>query len=100
MTKKSLGSVGILNNKKQLIGIITDGDIRRNFGKANVISEKIMNRKPITTTKDTLVVEAIEIMNEKKITCLFVSEKNIGKNGIIKPIGILHIHDCLRAGIM
>ena len=59
-----------------------------------------MNRKPITTTKDTLVVEAIEIMNEKKITCLFVSEKNIGKNGIIKPIGILHIHDCLRAGIM
>jgi arabinose-5-phosphate isomerase len=100
MTKKSLGSVGILNNKKQLIGIITDGDIRRNFGKANVISEKIMNKKPITTTKDTLVVEAIEIMNEKKITCLFVSEKNIRKNGIIKPIGILHIHDCLRAGIM
>ena len=100
MTKKSLGSVGILNNRKQLIGIITDGDIRRNFGKANVISEKIMNRKPITTTKNTLVVEAIEIMNEKKITCLFVSEKNIGKNGIIKPIGILHIHDCLRAGIM
>ena len=74
-----------------MIGIITDGDLRRNMDK-NIISKRakeIMTKKPKTADEQTLVGEAINIMNTKKITSLFVCKKN-------KPIGIIHIHDLLR----
>ena len=93
MTKKNFGCLGVTNLKGNLIGIITDGDLRRNM--SNNLIEKtaseIMTKKPTTANRLTLVGEAISIMNQKKITSLFVCEKN-------KPIGIVHIHDLLRLG--
>ena len=91
MTKKSFGCVGVINSKDNLIGVITDGDLRRNMGK-NIINKKaklVMTISPEVASKDSLVAEAINIMNKKKITSLFVCKK-------LKPIGIVHIHDLLR----
>jgi len=91
MTKKSFGCIGVINNNKKLIGIITDGDLRRNmndnFFKLKAIN--LMTKKPSTGNKEMLVGEALNIMNNKKITSLFICEKN-------KPVGIIHIHDLLR----
>ncbi len=91
MTKKSFGCVGVINNNKKLIGIITDGDLRRsmNDNLFNLKAVNLMTKKPSTGNKDMLVGEALNIMNNKKITSLFICEKN-------KPIGIIHIHDLLR----
>ena len=91
MTKKSFGCIGVINNSKDLIGIITDGDLRRNMNK-NMIDKKaieIMTKSPTTADTNTLVGEAINIMNTKKITSLFICKKK-------KPLGIIHIHDLLR----
>ena len=81
----------IMDNKK-LVGTITDGDIRRgllnNLNLDNKCHE-IMNKNPTIAHKKMLVGEAINIMNDKKITSLFICEDK-------KPIGIVHIHDLLR----
>tara|TARA_Y100001970_G_scaffold40726_1_gene50208 strand:- start:7051 stop:8007 length:957 start_codon:yes stop_codon:yes gene_type:complete len=91
MTKKSFGCVGVINNKKKLIGIITDGDLRRNMNDNlfNLKACDLMTKKPTTGDKNMIVGEALNIMNNKKITSLFICEQN-------KPIGIIHIHDLLR----
>ena len=91
MTKKSFGCVGVINNYKKLIGIITDGDLRRNMNGNlfNLKAVNLMTKKPSTGNKDMLVGEALNLMNNKKITSLFICEKN-------KPVGIIHIHDLLR----
>ena len=94
MTSKHLGCTGVLENKK-LLGIITDGDLRRHinqdFLKQN--AAEIMTKNPVTASCEDLAVEAIALMNKKSITSLFVldEEKNIA--------GILHLHDCLRSGV-
>ena len=91
MTKKSFGCIGVVNKKNKLIGIITDGDLRRNMNQ-NLINKKtldLMTRNPTKAEPDLLVSEALNIMNTKKITSLFVCKSN-------KPIGIVHIHDLLR----
>jgi arabinose-5-phosphate isomerase len=83
-----------VNGDGQIIGIITDGDLRRNIC-ANFLEMKaseVMTRNPKTVSKETLAQEATKIMNDRKITGLFVVE-----NGF--PCGIIHIHDCLRAGL-
>ena len=95
MTSKMLGCVGITDNQGELIGIITDGDLRRCLN-SDVLSKKaseIMTRNPKTIKPDVLAVEALNVMNTtgKGITQLFVIQDN-------KPIGIIHIHDCLRIG--
>ena len=90
MTKKSFGCVGVLNKSNQMIGIITDGDLRR-YMNNDIINKKaseVMTKKPKVGNKNMLVGETINIMNELKITSLFICEKN-------KPIGIIHIHDLL-----
>jgi arabinose-5-phosphate isomerase len=94
MTKKSFGNVGVKNKKNQLIGIITDGDLRRNIDKKliELKAKKIMTFKPILINKNSLVIDALNTMNENKITCLFVIDKEKSKS----PIGIIHIHDCIR----
>ena len=94
MTKKSFGHVGVIDNKKKLIGIITDGDLRRNINKHffEHNASTIMSSKPKLISKNSLVLDALSIMNKNKITCLFVVEKIKAKS----PIGIVHIHDCLR----
>lgn len=97
MTSKHLGCVGVIDKNKNLIGIITDGDIRRNirsdFAKLN--SKKLMTKNPIVIEENMLVPEAITLMNNKRITNLFVVKNSREDH---KPCGILHIHDCLRAG--
>ena len=91
MTKKSFGCLGVINEKNKIIGIITDGDLRRNMNSDffNKAAYEIMTKNPLTADKEMLVGEALNIMNNKKITSLFVCENK-------KPIGIVHIHDLLR----
>ena len=91
MTKKSFGCIGVIDSKKNLIGIITDGDLRRSMNNNlfNLKASDLMTNRPSTGDKDMLVGEALNIMNYKKITSLFICEKN-------KPIGIIHVHDLLR----
>ncbi len=94
MTKKSFGHVGVKNRKNEIVGIITDGDLRRNINK-NFFDRKagmIMTPKPKLVDENILVIEALNIMNKNKITCLFAVDKK--KNTL--PKGIIHIHDCLR----
>ena len=96
MSEKMLGCVGIVNADGDLIGVITDGDLRR-WMAPNLIEEKVskvMTKNPRTCTADILIAEAVNIMNNtgRGITNMFVVD---GK----KPIGIVHIHDCLRAGV-
>jgi len=91
MTKKSFGCVGVVNKGNKLVGIITDGDLRKKMNNKlfNLTAFEIMTKKPTTGDKNMLVGEVLNIMNTKKITNLFICEKN-------KPIGIIHIHDLLR----
>ena len=91
MTKKSFGCVGVIDKRQKLVGIITDGDLRKKMNNKlfNLNASEIMTKKPTTGDKNMLVGEALNIMNTKKITNLFICEKN-------KPIGIIHIHDLLR----
>ena len=95
MSEKMLGCVGITNNNGDLIGIITDGDLRR-WMSPDLISEKVskvMTKNPKTISPDALIAEAVNVMNNtgRGITNLFVVKGT-------KPIGLIHIHDCLRAG--
>lgn len=94
ITGKSLGCAGVVGKDGKLSGIITDGDLRRHMGDGlmKLNAATIMTKNPITATKDMLAVQALDIMNKKSITALFVLD-----NG--KPIGLIHIHDLLRAGI-
>lgn len=96
MSAKMLGCVGILNDNGELVGMITDGDLRR-WMAPNLIEEKVskvMTKNPRTIGPDTLIAEAVNVMNNtgRGITNLFIVENK-------KPIGVLHIHDCLRAGV-
>ena len=92
MSKKGFGCVGITNNKKCLVGIITDGDLRRNMG-ADILcknAKEIMVKNPKTIFKNRYIKEALEIFNKEKITVLFVINNVSSK----VPIGIIHLHDC------
>ena len=91
MTKKSFGCVGVISAKQKLVGIITDGDLRKEMNNKlfNLTASELMTKKPTTGDKNMIVGEVLNIMNTKKITNLFICEKN-------KPIGIIHIHDLLR----
>ncbi len=91
MTKKSFGCIGVINKNAQLVGLITDGDLRRKLNSKffEKKSSEIMTKNPSVANKDMLVGEAINLMNTKKITSLFICDKK-------RPIGIVHIHDLLR----
>jgi arabinose-5-phosphate isomerase len=95
ITQKSFGCVGVTDDAGRLIGIITDGDLRRHldgslFGRT---AHEVMTRSPSTIRGTILAAEALAIMNARKITSLFVVDDEQC------PTGILHLHDCLRAGI-
>ena len=94
MTEKSLGCLGVTDKKGRLSGIITDGDLRRHMGPKLLSSRAsdIMTRDPKTVTPDTLASAALELINSLSITALFVVEGG-------KPIGLVHVHDLLRAGV-
>lgn len=96
MSEKMLGCVGIVNKNGELIGMITDGDLRR-WMSPDLITEKVSNvmtKNPRVISGDILIAEAVNIMNNtgRGITNLFVVKDK-------KPVGIIHIHDCLRAGV-
>ncbi len=91
MTKKSFGCLGVIDNNNNIVGIITDGDLRRKIN-SHFFEKKaseIMTKQPTVASKNTLVGQALNIMNRKKITSLFICDKKT-------PIGIVHIHDLLR----
>lgn len=95
MTSKRLGCVGFTDNEGNLIGILTDGDLRRCLS-ADLLDktgEDVMTRNPKVISPDAMASEAVKIMHEKKITNLFAVE-----NG--KPVGVIHIHDCLNSGVV
>ncbi len=94
MSEKSFGCVGIVEEEK-LIGVITDGDLRRNMGEDLLTrsARNVMTPNPRTISPQMLAAEALRRMNTSAITSLFVEEN-------LRPAGILHVHDCLRAGIL
>ena len=99
MTSKGFGCVGILDETQDLIGIITDGDLRRHM-EGDLMGSSIkdvMTPRPKLISQSILAQEALTLMNDLGITCLFVrgSEDESDR----RPIGILHVHDCLRAGL-
>ncbi len=97
MTQKGFGVVGVVSAAGTLIGIVTDGDLRRHMqGLLDQTAAEVMTRMPRTIEPDALAEEAVALMNESKITCLFVVDPDQGG----RPVGILHIHDCLRAGVV
>lgn len=95
MTSKHLGCTAVIDENQHLLGIITDGDLRRHIDDTflSYTAREIMTENPVTTSAHTLAAEAIMIMNKKSITSLFVLEGQ-------KIVGILHLHDCLRSGLI
>jgi arabinose-5-phosphate isomerase len=94
MTAKTFGCVGITDRHGLLAGIITDGDLRRHMSPKllELKVETVMTRGPITVRPDQLVSEALEILNSLKKTQLLVVDEG-------KPVGVVHFHDLLRAGV-
>ncbi|WP_395624079.1 SIS domain-containing protein [Sphingomonas daechungensis] len=92
MTAKRLGVVGVIDGEGYLVGVITDGDLRRHMeeGLDHTASE-FMTGSPKTIRSDALIDDALAMFDEHRITTLFVVE---GKDERRRPIGILHIHDC------
>ncbi|AUH32777.1 KpsF/GutQ family sugar-phosphate isomerase [Paracoccus tegillarcae] len=94
MSQKGYGVTGVTDAGGRLTGIITDGDLRRHMdGLLNHSAAEVMTRNPRTIEPDALAEAALAEMQSRMITSLFVVEDG-------RPIGILHIHDCLRAGIV
>ena len=95
MTSKRLGCVGFVDESGNLIGMLTDGDLRRCLS-PNILSKtasSVMTRNPKVISPDAMASEAVKVMHDKKITNIFAVE-----NG--KPVGVIHIHDCLNSGIV
>jgi arabinose-5-phosphate isomerase len=93
ISKKRLGATGVLGDEDEIIGIITDGDVRRMFEKyedfKGLMAKDIMSTKPKTIEIDTLAVQALELMKQNNISQLLVVHNNA-------YIGILHVHDLMR----
>lgn len=100
MTSKRLGVTGICDKEGKLVGVITDGDLRRALEKEddllNQKASRIMTKNPKTIAKDDLAARALNKMEEFSITSLFV----LAEDGSYKPIGIIHMHDLLKAGVV
>ena len=94
MTAKGFGCVGIVDSSGHIVGIVTDGDLRRHIRPdlTTALVDEIMTRNPKTIGRDTLAGEALELLNSSKITTLIVTDAN-------RPVGIIHLHDLLRAGV-
>ena len=95
MTAKRFGCAGVIDSEGRLLGIITDGDLRRHMSTELMACRAgdVMTPRPHTIRSNALAAEALALMNRVKITSLFVIDARE------RPQGILHIHDCLRAGV-
>ena len=94
ITNKNFGCIGVLDLSKSLVGVITDGDLRRHM-KDGILQKKakdVMSKNPKVITENTFVSDALKIINDYKITSLFIIKDLKNK----KPSGIIHLHDCLR----
>jgi arabinose-5-phosphate isomerase len=94
MTAKTFGCVGVVNAGGDLVGIVTDGDLRRHMGPDLLRAQvgDVMTKGPLTIRANALAAEAVRVMNERSITSLFVTDG-------AKPTGIVRLHDCLKAGV-
>jgi len=99
ITSKRLGVTAVINDEGELIGVITDGDLRRGLERKGDIfrfkAKELMTRNPKTIPADALAARAVAVMEEHSITSLFILE-----DGGRKPIGVVHLHDLLKAGIV
>ncbi len=100
MSEKGFGMTGVVNDKDELIGIITDGDVRRGIERGgrkifNKTAEFLMSKSPKKVPSNTLAIKALEMMEEHSITSLFVTEEN-NQN---KLFAVVHIHDILKIGL-
>lgn len=94
MSEKRFGAVGVVDGSGGLIGLITDGDLRRHMdGLLQHRAGQVMTLAPLTIAPGALAAEALKVMNERRITVLFVVDAG-------RPVGVLHVHDLLRAGVI
>ena len=95
ISQKGFGVVGVIDDASRLIGVVTDGDLRRHMdGLLDRRARDVMTAGPATILPGALAEEAVRVMEARRITCLFAVETD----GAIA--GILKIHDCLRAGVV
>jgi arabinose-5-phosphate isomerase len=97
ITEKRLGLTAVVDEKNEVVGIITDGDLRRMLEKSshidNIKAADILSKHPKTIGKDILAVEALNTLRENDISALLVAENN-------QYLGVLHLHDLVREGIV
>jgi arabinose-5-phosphate isomerase len=94
MSSKGFGCVGIVDARGAIVGIVTDGDLRRHMRPdlMTALVDDVMTKNPKTISRDLLASEALEILNSSKITALIVTDAS-------RPVGIVHLHEILRAGV-
>jgi len=96
MSSKQLGMTCVVDDQARLLGIITDGDLRRHMERSSDILElsagEVMTRGPVTVSPATLAVEALNIMEQRKITSIVVAEEGQPT----RVAGVLHLHDLWR----
>jgi arabinose-5-phosphate isomerase len=98
MTAGCLGLAGVVDSTGTLVGIITDGDLRRRFGVlGTAFAHEVMTLRPKTIPADMTAGDALAFLNENKITAAFVVDDP--ERGEQAPLGIIHIHDLLRLGL-
>jgi arabinose-5-phosphate isomerase len=94
ISRKGFGVTGVTDEGGRIVGIVTDGDLRRHMeGLLARRAGEVMTAAPRTIAPDALAEEAVALMNAHRITCLFVPDEDG------RPLGLIHIHDCLRAGL-
>ena len=99
MTSKGFGIAGVVDSTGRLVGVITDGDLRRNMGGLlDMAASDVATRDPLTISPDALASAALGIMNnpERQATCLFAVDPEDPAGA---PVGVIHVHDVLRAGV-
>ena len=95
MSAKNLGCVGVVDGDGHLVGMVTDGDLRRIIvgGATPALIDEAMTPNPIVIGPEMLAASVLQIMNDKKITQIFVTQEG-------RPIGVIHMHDILKAGLV
>lgn len=99
MTSSGFGTAGVVDAASRLLGVITDGDVRRHFDELTTAkAQDVMTVSPKTVPSNIVAEEALHFLNENKITCAFVMAPNAPVNTNV-PVGIIHVHDFLRLGL-
>jgi arabinose-5-phosphate isomerase len=97
ISQNRLGATAVINENNQILGIVTDGDVRRmlenNDSFQNLTAAQIMGKSPITVDANTMATEVAALMQEKKITQILVTQQSI-------YFGVVHLHDLYREGIL